>query len=95
MNARKRSTMQYAQVEGPARTFGAFPYRTWATRGRPAGAGGREGEGAAAGVSAAGQPAHGDPQKPGVLRVPAARQNAPRQRNRPAVRRSAGRQGGH
>ena len=90
MNDDKSSTLQYSQVDAARAVRG--PYGTGRTQASPRT---REGEGAAAGASNAGQPAHVDAQKPGVLRVPPARQNAPRHPgNRPAVRRSAGRQGG-
>ena len=92
----KRSTLQYSQVAGPLPAFHALPYRTGGAAGRTkASAKAREGGGAAPGAPATGQVAHVDAQKPGVLRVPPARQNAPRRPgNRPTVRRTTGRQGG-
>jgi hypothetical protein len=87
----KRSTLQYSQVPGPIPAFHALPYRSG---GAKAGVKAREGEGAAPGAPAGGQVAHVDARKPGVLRVPPARQNAPRRPgNRPTVRRTT-RQGG-
>lgn len=94
MDDGKRSTMQYAKVEGPARTLRALPYRTrdsGRTQRRP---GARINDSAAVEAPAAGQHAHGQVQNRAVLRVAPERQNAPRLRNRPAVRRGAGRQGG-